>query len=89
MINSIKKWVVYTLISAILGLLLGFVLIWLWSLSRMFWGGYGDSGPGWIITVNKVVFYGGFIIGIISGQLLFFFNKRITSLLEKRTQRSI
>lgn len=66
-----KRWSVYTLASIILGFILGYILLWGWFFFRLMVLGYGDSGPSWINTVNDIVFWGGLVIGIMGGQLLF------------------
>ena len=88
MINTIKKWLGYTLLGFGMGFLIGFILIWLWSFFRILFLGYGDSGPAWINTINDIVFYGGIIIGVSGGQLLFFFKDQIISYSEKRSKRN-
>ncbi|OGP50205.1 MAG: hypothetical protein A2Y79_07820 [Deltaproteobacteria bacterium RBG_13_43_22] len=87
MINTIKQWIGYTLISVGLGFLIGFVLIWSWSFFRILFLGYGDSGPAWINTINDIVFYGGMIVGVIGGQLIFFFKDQIISYFNERSKR--
>lgn len=69
--NKMKRWSVYTLASIILGFILGYILLWGWFFFRLMVLGYGDSGPSWINTVNDIVFWGGLVIGIMGGQLLF------------------
>lgn len=85
--NSIKQWIGYTLVSLLLGFILGFILIWSWSLFRVFFLGYGDSGPSWISTINDIIFLSGLIFALVGGQLLFFFNQRVSSFLEKKFKK--
>jgi hypothetical protein len=89
MISSIKQWIGYTLVSLILGFILGFILIWSWSLFRVFFLGYGDSGPSWISTINDIIFLSGLIIALVGGQLLFFFNQRVSFFSEKHFKKRI
>jgi len=68
----IRRWFIYTFVSAIVGFILGYALLWVWFWFRVIILGYGDSGPSWVDTVNDVVFWGGLGISILGGQLLFF-----------------
>jgi len=68
----IRRWFIYTSISAIVGFILGYALLWVWFWFSLLILGYGDSGPSWVNTVNDVVFWGGLAISILGGQLLFF-----------------
>ena len=70
-----KHWLIYTFTGAVVGFILGYVLLWGWFFLRVIMLGYRDSGPPWIITVNDIVFYGGLLAGIIGGQLLFVFKR--------------
>lgn len=74
--KSIKQWIVTTFISAVLGFLAGYGLLWMWYLLGLFACGYGDSGPSWMNLVNDVVFYAGLAGFIAAGQVLFFFKQR-------------
>jgi hypothetical protein len=68
----LKKWLIYTTVGIFLGFLLGFVILWIWSLIRSIFQGYGDSGPSWIIIVNNLIIYGGILTGITIGQVLLY-----------------
>jgi hypothetical protein len=78
--NNSKKWFIHTLISLPVGFILGYLLVWLWFFFRLFFLGYGDSGPSWIIMINRSVFIAGLAIGIIGGQIVYFaYRRRIES----------
>jgi hypothetical protein len=83
----LKKWFIFTLVSGVLGFVLGFTLLWVWSFFRMIFLGYGDSGPSWIIIVNDVIFYGGLLIGVAGGQLFFFLRDRVDSFVAKLAKK--
>ena len=69
--KKLKRWGSYTLVGGLFGCLLGYVLGWIWFFFRLFFLGYGDSGPSWIISVNDFILILGVVIGIIGGQILF------------------
>jgi formate/nitrite transporter FocA (FNT family) len=70
-ISVLKKWARYSIGSMIVGIFVGYAFGWIWFFFRLIILGYGDSGPEWIITVNKAVFLLGFFSCIIYGQMLF------------------
>jgi hypothetical protein len=76
MIKSIIKWFFYTILSGGIGFLLGFVLLWSWSILTLIFIRYSDSGPPWINTINDILFYGGIVIVIIGGQLIYLFKEK-------------
>ncbi len=76
MIKHLQKWMLYFLTSAIIGGIVGFLLLCIWFLFSWIFLGYGDSGPSWINTVNEVFFWGAVCLAIIFGQILFVKNNR-------------
>lgn len=85
--NIIKQWFLYSFVSVVLGLVLGFVLAWLWFFISLIFFRHGDSAPSWVNTVTDAVFYGAVLIGIVGGQLLFAFRGRINSFVAKFAKR--
>jgi hypothetical protein len=71
-VRRLNQWLIVSFTSVILGLILGYSLGWIWFFFRLFFLGYGDSGPGWINTVNNLIFMAGILAGIVGGQILFF-----------------
>jgi len=67
----IKRWAIYTIISVTAGVVLGYILLLIWSVFRTFALNYGDSGPSWVNSVNNLMLYSGILIGIIGGQYFF------------------
>jgi hypothetical protein len=74
----IKNWFLYTLLGAFAGFLIGFFLVMMWSFFELVILGYGDSGPSWINTVNDYCFWGGFVLGIVGGQIFYYLDVRRT-----------
>ena len=74
--NKIKEWLIYSATGILLGFLLGFILDWLWFFFTLFILNYGDSGPSWINTVTDCLFWGGFGVGIIGGQILYVIDRQ-------------
>jgi hypothetical protein len=72
MSKKIKRWLIYTFISTIVGFILGYALLWAWFFFSLLILGYGDSGPPWINAVTNFVFWVGLAIGILGGQMIFF-----------------
>lgn len=85
--NRMKQWLLYTCVSAGLGFVLGSILAYAWFFFSLIFFRYGDSGPSWVNIVNDVVFYGGLIIGISGGQLLFALRNRAESFVAKLAKR--
>jgi hypothetical protein len=81
--NRLKQWFVYSLVGAGFGFILGYVLAMAWFFLRLLVLGYHDSGPQWGNIVADVAFYGGLLIGVIGGQLLFFLRDRLESYARK------
>lgn len=77
MIKHLKKWFLFLLLSVLVGGGVGFFLLWSWFLFRWIFLGYGDSGPQWIDIVNTLVFWGGFALSIVGGQILFIVDYRM------------
>jgi hypothetical protein len=82
-----KSYIIYTITSVLLGFILGIILLFLWFIFRLAILGYGDSGPSWVNTISEILFWSGFIIGILGGQLLFVFKKPFDSFIEKKVQK--
>jgi hypothetical protein len=78
MMRQIKKWFLYALSGALAGFLMGFLLMIMWSFFRLIILGYGDSGPSWSNTVNDYCFWGGFVLGIVGGQIFYYLDVRRT-----------
>ena len=74
--NFFQSWAIHTFVSVFIGGAAGFLLLWLWFFCRWIFLGYGDSGPAWISTVNDIVFWGGVLLAIAGGQILFVKNLR-------------
>jgi len=85
--SIVKQWFIYTFVSVGLGFVLGLVLAYAWFFFCLIFFRYGDSGPSWVNTVNDMVFYGGLMIGIIGGQILFFLRDRVDSFAAKLAKR--
>jgi len=73
--SDLVQWGVYSFVSIISGFVAGYALGWIWFFFRLFILGYGDSGPAWINTINRIVFALGVVGCIILGQVLFFKQK--------------
>ena len=69
--STLKKWLIYFFVSLLAGLAIGYALLWAWFFFTLLILGYGDSGPSWINTVNDIVFWGGLVLSIIVGQIIF------------------
>ena len=65
-------WLFITIISVTLGALVGVVFVWVWSLFRIFFLNYGDSGPSWVNLVNNIVFIVGLVLCLVGGQWVYF-----------------
>jgi hypothetical protein len=70
--RGLLEWGIYSFLSIIIGLFAGYALGWVWFSFRLFILGYGDSGPAWINTINRVIFAIGVIGCVIFGQVIFF-----------------
>jgi ABC-type antimicrobial peptide transport system permease subunit len=70
-VKSIKQWAIYSVVGIIFGLILGYILLWIWFFITLFAFRHGDSGPGWIVISNRVVFIIGLLIGIVGAQILY------------------
>ena len=87
MMNITKQWFIYSFVGVVLGLALGFVVAWLWFFISLVFFRHGDSAPSWVNTVNDFLFYGGVLVGIVGGQLLFAFRDRVISFVAKFGKR--
>jgi hypothetical protein len=72
----LRKWFTYFVLGCLTGLVLGLILGWVWFFFRLIILGYGDSGPSWINIVSDYLFWGGFFLGIIGGQILFYIERK-------------
>lgn len=65
-------WLVLTVLSLTVGVVVGVAFVWCWSLFRVFFLGYGDSGPSWVNVVSDVVFIGGLVLCVVAVQWIYF-----------------
>jgi len=65
---SQKVRFVFLIIGLIAGWVLGFFLTNIWFLFRLAILGYGDSGPGWINTVDTWIWIISIFVGMIITQ---------------------
>ena len=68
---NLKDWLRFTAISIFIGIIGGYVLLWIWSLFSLFILGYGDSGPSWINQANNVAIISGFLFTVVICQIVF------------------
>jgi hypothetical protein len=72
--NSLRQWLTYSIISVMVGLILGYSLGWMCFFLSLSFVGYGDSGPSWVNTVSDWVLLASLLAGIVGGQVLFFYK---------------
>lgn len=70
--NAVALWLFSTLLSLVVGGVVGFAFIWIWFFVGVFFLGYGDSGPSWVNVVNDIVFIVGIVLSLVGGQWIFF-----------------
>jgi len=74
--RKMAVWFAVTLASLAVGGVLGYVLALSWFIFRVFFLGYGDSGPSWIDTVSDALLFIGVLLSVVGGQVLFISQMR-------------
>jgi len=70
-ISTILKRSLGVILVCVQGLFLGFLLNFLWYIFLSLFLGWGDSGPDWYIAIQKYIFWGFLLTGLVGWAIIY------------------